>query len=188
MWNSPIKKDHRGSIKHRQYFKLPNSVRLIDPTTKAGSTVGFTNVDPLGNPVAVTNQLCNYGWEYVDHCHILGHEENDMMRPMAFAVPPEAPSNLTRIGTGGTVNLHWVNNALNATSITVQRATNSLFTANLVSSPPLAPTAISYTDSPGTTPPYYYRIIASNTIGLPGMGAYPTMTVDSQPSNTYTVN
>ena len=52
-------------------FKIPNSVRLLDPTRPLNSTIGFTNVDPAGNPVTVTNQMCNFGWEYVDHCHIL---------------------------------------------------------------------------------------------------------------------
>ncbi len=32
--------------------------------------------------------MTNFGWEYVWHCHILSHEENDMMRAMGFAVPP----------------------------------------------------------------------------------------------------
>ena len=31
----------------------------------------------------------DFGWEYVWHCHILGHEENDMMRPIKFSVPSE---------------------------------------------------------------------------------------------------
>jgi FtsP/CotA-like multicopper oxidase with cupredoxin domain len=30
--------------------------------------------------------MINFGWEYVWHCHILGHEENDMMRPIVFQV------------------------------------------------------------------------------------------------------
>ena len=75
-------------------FKIPNSVRLLDPTQPQGGTMRFTNINPLGNPVTVTNQMTNFGWEYVDHCHLLGHEENDMMRPMCFAVPPEAPTRL----------------------------------------------------------------------------------------------
>jgi FtsP/CotA-like multicopper oxidase with cupredoxin domain len=167
-------------------FKLPNSVRLFDPTHIAGSTVGFTNVDPSGNPVTVTNQLCNFGWEYVDHCHILGHEENDMMRPMAFAVAPEAPANLTAtiLGAPG-IRLDWQNVALNTTGITIQRASNAAFTLNLVSFN-VAANAVTYTDNParGT---YYYRVLASNTVGAPGLGAYPTMTMNSTPSNTVQV-
>ena len=48
-----------------------------------GSTAMFNNVDPQGNPTSpITNQLVNFGWEYVYHCHILSHEEMDMMRPV----------------------------------------------------------------------------------------------------------
>jgi len=36
--------------------------------------------------------MTNFGWEYVWHCHILGHEENDMMRAMVLAVPPVVPT------------------------------------------------------------------------------------------------
>ena len=82
--------------------------------------------------------------------------------------------------------LHWVNNSLSATSNTIQRATNSAFTTGLTSFS-VAPTATTYTDNAGGTR-YWYRVIATNTIGLPGIGAYPTMSADSQPSNTIQVN
>ena len=60
--------------------------------------LAFTNIDPLsGNPLvpAIFNQLANFGWEYVWHCHILSHEENDMMRAVVFATTPEQPTGLT---------------------------------------------------------------------------------------------
>jgi hypothetical protein len=63
-------------------FVVPDSIRPLDPTMPLGSTAGFTGIDPLGNSVTVSNILVNFGWEYVWHCHLLGHEENDMMRPM----------------------------------------------------------------------------------------------------------
>jgi hypothetical protein len=34
----------------------------------------------------MTNKLVNFGFEYVWHCHILSHEENDMMRPVVLRV------------------------------------------------------------------------------------------------------
>ena len=40
--------------------------------------------DPIDPPI--TNQVVNFGWEYVWHCHILSHEEMDMMRPVSVAV------------------------------------------------------------------------------------------------------
>ncbi|MFA5111196.1 MAG: multicopper oxidase domain-containing protein, partial [Desulfobaccales bacterium] len=64
-------------------FAVPNSVRLLDPTSPPDSTAQFSNFDALGNPIVIYNRLFNFGWEYVWHCHLLGHEENDMMRPIA---------------------------------------------------------------------------------------------------------
>jgi FtsP/CotA-like multicopper oxidase with cupredoxin domain len=64
-------------------FAVPDSVRPLNPAYPLGSTTGFTNIDPLtGQPLATptTNILYNFGNEYVWHCHILSHEENDMMR------------------------------------------------------------------------------------------------------------
>ena len=69
-------------------FQVPNSWRPLDPTQPLGVTTGFTGVDPNGLPVTVTNDLTNFGWEHVWHCHILGHEENDMMRALAIVAPP----------------------------------------------------------------------------------------------------
>ena len=41
----------------------------------------------IPNPAGISNALTDYNWEYVWHCHILGHEENDMMRPIVFFTP-----------------------------------------------------------------------------------------------------
>ncbi len=66
-------------------FGLPNSVRARDPSQALGSGLGFTQVDPVtGLNAVVVNKEEDYGWEYVWHCHILGHEENDFMRPFVF--------------------------------------------------------------------------------------------------------
>ena len=35
-------------------------------------------------PVSAMNPLTNFGHEYVWHCHILGHEEFDLMRPLVL--------------------------------------------------------------------------------------------------------
>ena len=65
-------------------FAVPNSWRLLDPTSPLGTTAQFTGVDPNGLPITVVNLRTNFGWEYVWHCHLLGHEENDMMRPLVL--------------------------------------------------------------------------------------------------------
>jgi FtsP/CotA-like multicopper oxidase with cupredoxin domain len=61
---------------------LPNSVRALDPTMPLGSTANFSPFNAQGNPVTVVNKLHDFGHEYVWHCHLLGHEENDMMRAL----------------------------------------------------------------------------------------------------------
>jgi hypothetical protein len=172
---------------HLTHFQVPNSVRLLDPTQPQGGIMNFTNINPLGNPVTITNQPTNFGWEYVDHCHLLGHEENDMMRPMCLAVPPEAPSGLNASHGGGGIVLTWTNNAINATSLTIQRSTTSAFTTFVTFTPPLA-TSTTYTDTTGTVgQQYYYRVIASNTVGSTIVTGYPTMTANSAPSNVFPI-
>ena len=68
-------------------FALPNSIRPLNPAAPLGSMMGFSQIDTLtGGNLATpqTNQLTNFGHEYVWHCHILSHEENDMMRPLVL--------------------------------------------------------------------------------------------------------
>ena len=94
---------------------LPNSKRAIDPTMPADAMIATTDVTT--NPVAgVATTVRNtpladaagydYGYEYVWHCHILGHEENDFMRPVIFAVSTAQapqPTGLTAYLGGSTV-------------------------------------------------------------------------------------
>ncbi len=91
-------------------FGIPESIRPLNPAMPLGSNAGFNQVNPTGgafNP-PVTNQLTNFGWEYVWHCHILGHEEMDMMRPIVANVAslrPAAPV-VTNVGIGPVI-LNW---------------------------------------------------------------------------------
>jgi FtsP/CotA-like multicopper oxidase with cupredoxin domain len=158
-------------------FPLANSIRLLDVSSPAGATGNppFSNLDPYSNAgVTTVNALQNFGWEYVWHCHILGHEENDMMRPIIFQVPPAAPSGLTATAvTGGRVNLVWQDNSANETGFVVQRADDALFTVNVVTLPmvpPSTPTnpagegvswggAIAFSDKPGNGT-FFYRVQA----------------------------
>jgi hypothetical protein len=81
-------------------FEVPDSIRLIDPTLPLGATLvppppaGW--FDPDGIAITeILNHEVNFGWEYVWHCHILSHEEMDMMHSLVYAVPPRAPTGLT---------------------------------------------------------------------------------------------
>ncbi len=192
-------------------WQIPNSVRLLDPTMPQGTTMQFGNqtaggVDPTNQPVTITNLPTNLGWEYVWHCHLLGHEENDMMRVMAFAVPPVAPSNAAaaRTGSGNTqrVTVTWRDNSINETGFWVQRATSPTGPWTNVNKTAVAAgtgmgTTISFTDtSPTRQTTLYYRVIASNLVGYtqayaaPAVG-FPTISADSTPStvsNAVTTN
>jgi FtsP/CotA-like multicopper oxidase with cupredoxin domain len=182
-------------------FQVPNSVRPIDLTLPLGAILpgpsGAADFkDPAGNPVTVVNHMVNMGWEYVYHCHLLAHEEMDMMHGVSFGVPPLAPSNLSaeRITTPRSVVLTWRDNSANETAWVVQRATAEAGPWTDIATPPTTTAAatggtVTYTDATvvaGTT--YYYRIVARNVIGdtatyaAPSIG-FPTLTVDSPASS-----
>ena len=148
-------------------FKIGDSIRPLNPTMPLGATLTVT--DPTtGNPTTVTNVMADFGWEYVWHCHLLGHEENDMMRTMDVSVSPAPPSDLTatRSNPGVTplsIKLLWKNNATIPLVLNfyVQRSTNASFTANVTAFS--TPVQITFTDTTvqgGTT--YYYRVRAEN--------------------------
>ncbi len=141
-------------------WKIGESVRPLEPSVPLGAQ--FMDA----NGTMVTNVLQDYGWEYVWHCHLLGHEENDMMRPVVFQVAPAAPSAVTATaGAGPAVNVAWTDNATipAATIYTVERATDAAFTQNVVDTPVNNPAATSFNDgtvASGTT--YYYRVRAED--------------------------
>ena len=178
-------------------FPVVDSYRLMDTTMAAGSNCPaptgtsssplpcsvFTNVDPVtNNPAQTPNAVQNFGWEYVWHCHILGHEENDMMRAIVFNVPPEAPSNLTvaaAVAPQTGLTLTWTDNSASETGFTLQRATDAAFTTAIdlpgpsipcSSACPLSPDingqgvtwggTLTYNDAGATSPPYFYRVRA----------------------------
>ena len=70
-------------------FGVPVSKRPLNPALPIGSADGFVSLDPAGNAItpAITNEVTDFGWEYVWHCHILSHEEMDMMRPLTVKAP-----------------------------------------------------------------------------------------------------
>jgi len=173
-------------------FPLRDSYRMMDVTNPAGSdcaapTSGkaspmpcsiFTNIDPATNIGTQTpNKVINLGWEYVWHCHILGHEENDMMRAMAFNVAPEAPSNLTVAAAAAPaigLTLSWTDNSASETGFTLERANDAGFTTSVLDTtvPPITGSmdingqgitwggTQTYNDTNAAAGPYFYRVRA----------------------------
>ncbi len=196
-------------------FDLPNSIRLLDPTMPEGAYLANSTAqdaaglpifafDPNGEPIDIINHYVNFGWEYIWHCHILSHEEMDMMRPTVIGVAPKSPSNLTavRIGNGNNrrIDLTWIDNSKNETLFLIQRATNvngpwsELVTITSSTGPELG--QVTYTDPIGNTnQTFYYRVKAINTVGdtwdysdpnLNEGAGFPILSLDSAFSNIAT--
>lgn len=169
-------------------FEVPNSERLIDPTMPDGHPLmtppgGFK--DPNGNPVAILNHVVNYGWEYVWHCHLLAHEEMDMMHSQAVAVAPRAPSDLTA-KPGGSVFLKWTDNSNTETGFIIERALDQNFATGLTTFT-VGANVVTYHDTTALSGPrYYYRVMATNTVGDASTAGFPTKTASSAPSNVAT--
>lgn len=179
-------------------FEVPNSVRPLNPMEPIGSQAMFNNVDVNGNPTAaISNQLVNFGWEYVFHCHILSHEEMDMMRPVSLVLPPKAPTGLaTAVDANGKVVVSWTDNSIAETSYLLQKQTTDANGA-------LVWTTVASQDSPlvkggNSTGPMSlvdpkgdpftvttYQVVARNTVGYGG--EYPSMTAVSSAQLTTTV-
>jgi hypothetical protein len=180
-------------------FEAPDSVRLIDPTLPDGADLippppaGW--FDPAGNAInRIRNHVVNFGWEYVWHCHILAHEEMDMMHSLVFAVPPNAPTSLnaTLSGTLNSprVDLSWIDNSLKEAQFTVERATNPSFTGgvtrfNVVNPLTVAPSGVTFQDKTvAKNGAYWYRVSAiGKPVGDLLTAGFPTMSADSV-SNT----
>ncbi len=104
-------------------FGVPDSSRPLNPMMPigargtaagagggaGGTEAGFNNTDTNGNPMPtpIVNKIVSFGWEYVFHCHILSHEEMDMMRPVTVEVPSTAPAAPVLTFTRGSVILKW---------------------------------------------------------------------------------
>ena len=138
-------------------FPIPDSIRLQDPTKPANVfDADISGIDPAtgnANPAWQINTLVNYGWEYVWHCHILGHEENDMMRPIIYQVPPDMPTNL---GLDLNGKISWTDKSASESAFILQSAVDSAFTI---------PTTITVdnTNSTGFSTPTYGQTVTYNS-------------------------
>lgn len=154
-------------------WPLPGSYHPFNVNTKMNDMMGFTQIDQTdGGPLTppIVNQMVNFGWEYVWHCHILSHEENDMMRGIILQVPPEIPATLTSVEGEGGVNVQWTDKSASETGFTLQRADDFDFTMNMVSVDIPASDPITAFDNPITYldtttiagQNYYYRVRSAN--------------------------
>ena len=173
--DEPVRKRHPGRKADQTYcpFKVPTCIRPLDvtqPPTGLLRSVYNKNTNP--------NPLFDFDWQYVWHCHILGHEENDMMCPLILRTKPFAPTNATATANSPTsVSLTWRDASRNETKFIVERARNATFTENVVrtvvganngtfATPGGIGKTVTFTDNAVTTGlTYYYRVSADNSAG-----------------------
>lgn len=204
---------------------LPNSIRLLDPSMPEGMYLEGANTtqreamglpimafNPDGEPVDIVNHYVNFGWEYVYHCHILSHEEMDMMHAQVVGIKPAAPTMVssTRSGRGNNqqYQISWVDNSKNETAFVIERrpvgSTGAWSTVATVPSDAdiAGPTTgtRSYADVIGrTNAQYEYQVYAINVVGdawdyadpalnnIPAGGGWPTLRLDSRGETVTTV-
>jgi FtsP/CotA-like multicopper oxidase with cupredoxin domain len=195
---------------------LPNSIRLLDPSMPEGEYLEGANTtqreaaglpiwafSPAGEPVDIVNHYVNFGWEYVYHCHILSHEEMDMMHAQVVGVAPAAPGNPTWVTTGNgnsKVNeITWMDNSKNETAFVIERSISGTDQWSVLATVP----SDAQNDGPGTgdrtyddpvgnsKDTYSYRVYAINVVGdtwdysnpafnnIPPGGGWPTLTLSS---------
>ena len=185
-------------------FDLPNSVRLIDPSMPkvrliANRAAGHRDADdrPAGQSGQCPNHNVNFGWEYVWHCHILSHEEMDMMHAQVVGLAPRAPviRGVTRVGNGPNrrVDLQVADLSVNETAFVIERATSGDGPWTVVSAAQSngnGPTTGTRTFSNvigNTSTVYVYRVKAINLVGdtfvytpaVSPLPNFPTMTLGS---------
>lgn len=151
-------------------WPIPDSIRSNDTTMPTGMPdPGISGLDPASGNATITNvnQTVNFGWEYVWHCHILGHEENDMMRPIIFQAAPGDPANLAATVDGlGNSTLTWTDGAASETAFEVQRADDANFMVNVTplanapASPSFGKTVTASDSGLNTSQTYFYRVRA----------------------------
>jgi FtsP/CotA-like multicopper oxidase with cupredoxin domain len=170
-------------------FPMPTSSRPLDPSTPVNSTTNFFPIPPPLGVAAVpqvSNVITDFGWEYVYHCHMLAHEENDFMRPMVLTgSAPAAPTGLVAALAPTPVTLNWAGSFPTATGFTIQRATNTGFTANLATfntagTPPPNTYVVAGT-APTATTTYYFRVRATNTWGTSAWSNRASLTMAAAP-------
>ncbi|RJQ68386.1 MAG: hypothetical protein C4519_23210 [Desulfobacteraceae bacterium] len=178
---------------------LPNSIRLLDPSMPEGMYLMGANTtqreaaglpllafNPDGEPVDILNHYVNFGWEYVYHCHILSHEEMDMMHAQVVGVAPKAPTFVSAVRTGSGNNrryvVTWIDNSKNETAFVIERrvagSTGAWTTVATVPSTTLGVVPFAgvgtapgtgqrtYTDRIGNTNTLYqYQVYAINVVG-----------------------
>ena len=198
-------------------FDFPNSIRKLSEMMPVDAWIANTTLAeqlglpilgfaPNGDPIDIQNHYINYGAEYVYHCHILSHEEMDMMHAVSFVFPPVRAGDLAFDAATGT--LSWLDNSLSETEFVVERSTDGGVSWTAIHTEvrlekdalgdivlPIAPNTTGETLTfvvPGWVAGDQFRVVARNVAGdthdysdpnlneiLPGTFAFPVITAES---------
>jgi hypothetical protein len=112
-------------------FDFPNSIRTLSPMMPEGAWLANTTLAeqiglpiigfaPSGDPIDIQNHYINFGAEFVYHCHILSHEEMDMMHAVSLTARPVKPDSLALDGS----ILSWKDNSLSETRFVIEKSTD----------------------------------------------------------------
>jgi FtsP/CotA-like multicopper oxidase with cupredoxin domain len=172
-------------------FVRSNGKVVIDSTGKPTKNTHYGQA----SSATIANTPLDFGWEYVWHCHILGHEENDLMRPMVYLPNIVASAAVTGVSFDkATGVLSWTDptpaldansapvgntkgNVQNEIGFRVERAvvtSNAVvgtFTPLTANSPVVdsrvntLANATSFKDVPAANTDYQYRVVAVNEAG-----------------------
>jgi hypothetical protein len=174
----------------------------MSPADAPGTLINTFDTS-TGNPMTVANAPYNFGWEYVWHCHLLGHEENDMMRPTVFNVPSVLPTSpILSVARNGNAVLTWTDGTpINYASLSTDPSLGSAAgeIGYLVQRAPLAKNgkpgayvqigtapanATTFTDTTaGTTTTWSYIVVAYNAAGNSPSVAFLAPAPPAAPTN-----
>jgi hypothetical protein len=193
---------------------MPENAFLHGANTTQREAAGLPLLafNPDGEPVDITNHYVNFGWEYVYHCHILSHEEMDMMHAQVIGVAPVAPTFVSAVRSGSGKNrrytVTWTDNSKNETAFVIERrvagstaawTTRATIPSSRLTVGPGRGTR-TYSDPIGNTNTLYeYQVYAINVMGdtwdysnpafnqIPPGGGWPRLTLDSKAGAITTV-
>jgi type II secretory pathway pseudopilin PulG len=160
---------------------------IIQRAGNSDFSSGLTSFSADVDATSYTDSSCSVENTYYYRICAVGEVDNSAYTSgVSATIPtaPTAPTGLTATASSNTVTLSWTDTfGGSETNYTIQRATDSGFSANLTSFTTSAH-ATSYTDSSGAySTTYYYRVYNTNIIGDSGYSNTTSVITGAPPVN-----